>query len=63
MKTATLDDRLHAMLETRKGKGTFRSLKKHLIRENSDQPDAGAKIDFVSLRWTGEVPMLTDISH
>ena len=46
--TANLDDRLHAMLESRKGKGTFRSLKKHLIRENSDQPDTQAKIDFVS---------------
>ncbi|GHJ85120.1 hypothetical protein NliqN6_1522 [Naganishia liquefaciens] len=46
--SASLEDRLHAMLETRKGKGTFRSLKRHRIRENSDQPDTAAKIDFSS---------------
>lgn len=48
MTHATLDQRLHALLETRKGKGTFRSLKRHAIRENSHQPDQAAKIDFVS---------------
>jgi hypothetical protein len=46
----TLDQRLDALLETRKGKGTFRSLKRHVIRENSHQPDEAAKIDFVSFR-------------
>jgi hypothetical protein len=36
-------------LEDRKGKGTFRSLKKHVTRENSDESDPSAKIDFVSV--------------
>ncbi|KAJ9117495.1 hypothetical protein QFC22_004345 [Naganishia vaughanmartiniae] len=48
MSTISLDSRLHAILEDRKGKGTFRSLKKHVTRENSDEPDSTAKIDFSS---------------
>ncbi|KAI5452921.1 hypothetical protein NCC49_006457 [Naganishia albida] len=48
MTPATLNQRLHALLETRKGKGTFRSLKRHAIRESSHQPDTTAKIDFSS---------------
>ncbi|KAJ9098175.1 hypothetical protein QFC21_004504 [Naganishia friedmannii] len=55
MSTISLDSRLHTILEDRKGKGTFRSLKKHVTRENSDEPDSTAKIDFLKRRFLERV--------